>query len=74
MITQLQDIQKTYAASRKKMDIVTVGWDHVDHLHFSSLAIFLCILIFSFIWFGLRKQHKGAHTGLLGRPWSFTVG
>ena len=24
-ITKLQDIQKTYAASRKKMDIVTVG-------------------------------------------------
>ena len=43
MITQLQDIQKTYAASRKKMDIVTVGWDHVNHLHFCSLAIFLCI-------------------------------
>ena len=40
IIPQFQDIQKTYAASRKKMDIVTVGW---DYLHFCSLAIFLCI-------------------------------
>ena len=35
----MQDIQKTYTASRKKMDIVTVGWacsDRVDSLSSSS--------------------------------------
>ena len=37
MIPKWQDIQKTYAASRKRMDIVTAGWGFVNHLHFCTI-------------------------------------